>query len=69
MVALGYRNGENHHRLIQPVEKYAYGKGPENLSNEQQLKNENNYLKMHIEVLKSSKNWKERGARSICRIS
>ena len=45
MVALGYRNGENHHRLIQPVEKYAYGKGPENLSNEQQLKNENNYLK------------------------
>ena len=21
MVALGYRNGENHHRLIQPVEK------------------------------------------------
>lgn len=56
MVALGYRNGENHHRLIQPVEKkYAYGKGPENLSNEQQLKNENNYLKMHIEVLKKFK--------------
>ena len=35
--------------------KYAYGKGPENLSNEQQLKNENNYLKMHIEVLKKFK--------------
>ncbi|KAJ63252.1 hypothetical protein P785_0956 [Enterococcus faecalis KS19] len=50
-----YRNGENH-RLFQPVGKqYAYGKGPENLSNEQQLRNENNYLKMHIEVLKKYK--------------
>lgn len=38
-----------------PLKKYAYGKGPENLSNEQQLKNENNYLKMHIEVLKKFK--------------
>ena len=47
-----YRNGENH-RLVQPVGKqYAYGKGPEIRSNEQQLRNENNYLKMHIEVLK-----------------
>ncbi len=36
-----YRNGENH-RLVQPVGKqYAYGTGPENLSNEQQLRNEN----------------------------
>ncbi|HAP3046818.1 TPA: hypothetical protein ITS91_002853 [Enterococcus faecalis] len=50
-----YRNGENH-RLVQPVGKqYAYGKGPEILSNEQQLRNENNYLKMHIEVLKKYK--------------
>ena len=50
-----YRNGENH-RLIQPVGKqYDYGKDSENLSNEQQLKNENNYLKMHIEVLKKFK--------------
>ena len=59
-----YRNGENH-RLVQPVGKqYAYGTGPENLSNEQQLRNENNYLKIHIEVLKSTKNWKGRGARN-----
>ncbi|APC55203.2 hypothetical protein BMT03_02795 [Enterococcus faecalis] len=47
-----YRNGENH-RLVQPVGKqYAYGKGPEILSNEQQLRNENNYLKMQNEGLK-----------------
>ncbi len=44
-----YRNGGNH-RLVQPD-----GKGPEILSNEQQLRNENNYLKMHIEVLKKYK--------------
>lgn len=50
-----YRNGENH-RLVQPVGKqYAYGTSPENLSNEQQLRNENNYLKIHIEVLKKYK--------------
>lgn len=55
MVALGYRNGENHHRLIQPVEKNMLMEKIENLSNEQQLKNENNYLKMHIEVLKKFK--------------
>ncbi|MFG5564547.1 IS3 family transposase [Enterococcus faecalis] len=47
-----YRNGENH-RLVQPVGKqYSYGKGPENQSKEQQLKNENKFLKMHIEVPK-----------------
>ncbi len=41
---------------FQPVGKqYAYGTGPENLSNEQQLRNENNYLKIHIEVLKKYK--------------
>ena len=50
-----YRNGENH-RLVQPVGKqYSYGKGPENQSKEQQLKNENKFLKMHIEVLKKYK--------------
>lgn len=47
-----YRNGENH-RLAQPVGKqYSYGKGPEELSTEVQLKNENKFLKMQIEVLK-----------------
>ena len=59
-----YRNGENH-RLVQPVGKqYAYGTGPENLSNEQQLRNENNYLKYTLRCLKSTKNWKGRGARN-----
>jgi transposase len=50
-----YRCGENH-QLVQPVGKqYSYGKGPENQSTEQQLKNENNCLKMHIEALKKYK--------------
>ncbi len=50
-----YRNGENH-RLVQPVGKqYSYGKGTENQPKEQQLKNENKFLKMHIEVLKKYK--------------
>ncbi len=50
-----YRNGENH-RLVQPVGKqYSYGKVPENQSKEQHLKNENKFLKMHIEVLKKYK--------------
>lgn len=52
-----YRNGENH-RLVQPVGKqysYGKGKGPENQSNEQQLKNENKFLKMQIDVLKKCK--------------
>ena len=44
MVALGYRNGENHHRLIQPVEKiYAYGKG-------QKIYQMNSSLKMKITI-------------------
>ncbi len=50
-----YRNGENH-RLVQPVGKqYSYGKGPEGQSTEQQLRNENKFLKMHVEVLKKYK--------------
>ncbi|AXG39742.1 IS3 family transposase [Enterococcus gallinarum] len=47
-----YRHGENH-RLVQPVGKqYSYGKGPEELSTETQLKNENNFLKIHIDGVK-----------------
>lgn len=50
-----YRHGENH-RLVQPVGKqYSYGKGPEELSTETQLKNENNFLKIHIDALKKYK--------------
>lgn len=50
-----YRKGENH-RLVQPVGKqYSYGKSPEEQSNEQQLKNENKFLKTQIDVLKKYK--------------
>ena len=39
MVALGYRNGENHHRLIQPVEKNMLMEKVQKIyQNEQQLK-------------------------------
>ncbi len=47
-----HRNGKTH-RLVQPAGKrYSYGKGPEDQSDEQRLKNENKFLKIHIEVLK-----------------
>lgn len=47
-----YKNGEMH-RFDQPVGKqYTYGKGPENLSEVELLKNENLFLKQQLEVLK-----------------
>ena len=47
-----YKNGEMH-RFDQPVGKqYTYGKGPENLSEMELLKNENLFLKQQLEVLK-----------------
>ncbi|MBC1395153.1 hypothetical protein HB785_02965 [Listeria welshimeri] len=52
-----YRNGEEH-RLVQPIEKqYTFGKGPEVLSEKDQLLQENKYLKMQIALLKMCKKW------------
>lgn len=47
-----YRNGEEH-RLVQPIGKqYTFGKGPEGLSEKDQLIQENKYLKMQVALLK-----------------
>ncbi|MBC2363906.1 helix-turn-helix domain-containing protein [Listeria welshimeri] len=47
-----YRNGEEH-RLVQPIGKqYTFGKGPERLSEKDQLIQENKYLKMQVALLK-----------------
>lgn len=47
-----YRNGEMH-RFRQPVGKqYTYGKGPEALSELDELKLENRFLTQQLEVLK-----------------
>ncbi|MBC1468181.1 hypothetical protein HCB22_03000 [Listeria welshimeri] len=52
-----YRNGEEH-RLVQQIEKqYTFGKGPEVLSEKDQLLQENKYLKMQIALLKMCKKW------------
>ena len=56
--------------LSQGVGKqYSYGKGREELSAEERLKQEINYLRQEIEVLKNTKSWRESGTRIICRIS
>lgn len=47
-----YRNGETH-RFSQPVGKqYAYGKGPEGLSELEELKRRNRQLEVQNEILK-----------------
>lgn len=47
-----YRNREEH-RLVQPIGKqYTFGKGPEGLSEKDQLIQENKYLKMQVALLK-----------------
>ncbi|MBF2461989.1 IS3 family transposase [Listeria welshimeri] len=55
-----YRNGEEY-RLVQPIGKqYTFGKGPEGLSEKDQLIQENKYLKMQVALLKKyPKNGKE----------
>lgn len=53
MVAM-YRNGESY-RFSQGVGKqYSYGKGREELSCEERLRQENKYLKQEIDVLKNA---------------
>ncbi len=50
-----YRKGESY-RFSQGVGKqYSYGKGREELSSEERLKQENKYLKQKIDVLKKYK--------------
>ena len=50
-----YRNGESY-RFSQGVGKqYSYGKGREELSLHEQLRQENKYLRQEIEVLKKYK--------------
>lgn len=47
-----FRKGEQH-RLAQPIGKqYSYGKGPEKLSEIEQLKKENRYLQIKLEISK-----------------
>ncbi len=47
-----YREGQQY-RLAQGIGKqYSYGKGPEELSDIEQLRRENEYLKAQIEILK-----------------
>jgi transposase-like protein len=47
-----YREGQQY-RLAQGIGKqYSYGKGPAELSENDQLKRENEYLKAQIEILK-----------------
>ena len=47
-----FRNGELH-RFAQPIGKqYTYGKGPEELTEVEQLKRQNTYLELQVEVLK-----------------
>ena len=59
-----YRKGESY-RFSQGVGKqYSYGKGREDLSSEERLKQENKYLKQEIDVLKKYKElerkWKQK---------
>ena len=45
-----YRKGEMH-RFAQPIGKqYSYGKGPEGLTEVEQLKRENQYLQIQVEI-------------------
>lgn len=59
-----YKNGESY-RFSQAVGKqYSYGKGRDELNPEERLRQENNYLKQEIEVLKKYKElerkWKQK---------
>lgn len=50
-----YRKGEMY-RFSQPIGKqYSFGKGPEGLTEVEQLKKENQHLQIHLEILKNYK--------------
>lgn len=50
-----YRKGEMY-RFSQPIGKqYSFGKGPEELTEIEQLKRENQHLRIHLEILKKYK--------------
>lgn len=50
-----YRKGEMY-RFSQPIGKqYSFGKGPEELTEIEQLKRENQHLQIHLEILKKYK--------------
>lgn len=59
-----YKNGETH-RFSQPMGKqYSYGKGPEGLSELEELKRRNQQLEVQVEILKKyreiERSWSQR---------